>query len=373
MERRTFVKGGAAALGMGALAEAEGCAFATGVGGTGRSQAGSEAGGVPGSESGGVPGALGTNADDAPGRGAEEVPDPASPQVFFSGEVSSQGVLDVFGAMGAHPVGKVAVKLSTGEPGGDNYLHADLIGALIGQLKGAEGVEGVTIVECNTAYGGERSSVESHYRVAEDHGFTAMAEFQVMDEEGSVELPVAGGTHLSGDLVGAHFPEYDWCVVLSHFKGHAMGGFGGALKNISIGIASREGKCRIHSAGAQDESIAWGTPQDDFLESMAEAAQAVCAHMAGNICYVNVMNRLSVDCDCDSHPAEPTMADIGVLASLDPVALDQACVDLVYAAPDGSDLVERIESRHGIRTVERAEELGVGSRAYDLVKLGDAE
>lgn len=189
-----------------------------------------------------------------------------------------------------------------------------------------------------------------------------------MDADGSMALPVIGGTHLTEDLVGAHLANYDWVVSLAHFKGHAMGGFGGAVKNCSIGIASREGKMLIHSAGASTTS--WGSPaQDDFLESMAEAAKAVSDHMAGNICYLNVMNNLSVDCDCDSRPADPEMADIGILASTDPVALDRACVDLVYAAPDGAALIERMESRNGAHMLDHAEAIGLGSRAYELVDI----
>ena len=262
------------------------------------------------------------------------------------------------------PSGNVAVKLSTGEPGGHNFLSPDLIADLVHEVGG-------TIVECNTAYGGQRGSTESHLRAAADHGFTEIADVDIMDADGSTSLPVTGGAHLTEDLVGAHLENYDYVLSLAHFKGHAMGGFGGAVKNCSIGIASREGKMLIHSAGAS--TTGWGSPaQDDFLESMAEAAKAVSDHfggVGGNMAYVNVMNRLSVDCDCDSHPAEPDMADIGILASLDPVALDRACVDLVYAAEDGASLVERMESRNGAHTLEHAEAIGLGSQSYELVEL----
>lgn len=258
--------------------------------------------------------------------------------------------------------GKVGVKLSSGEPGGNHYLQPSLIEGLVSSVSG-------TIVECNTAYGGGRSTTAEHYRVATDHGFTQIADFQVMDEEGSLSLPVEGGFHLGEDLVGAAFRDYDAFLVLSHFKGHAMAGFGGALKNLSIGMASREGKFLIHSAGATHTS--WQAARtDDFLESMADACMAVLAAQP-NMLFVNVMNNLSVDCDCDSNPAPPKMADIGVLVSGDPVALDQACVDLVYASDnDSADLIERMESRNGIHALEAAEALGVGHRAYELVEIG---
>ena len=253
------------------------------------------------------------------------------------------------------------MKLSSGEPGGNHYLQPSLIEGLVSSVSG-------TIVECNTAYGGGRSNTEAHYQVAADHGFTRIADFQIMDVAGSFALPVDGGFHLSENLVGAAFSDYGGFLVLSHFKGHTMAGFGGALKNIAIGMASREGKLLIHSAGKNRTS--WqSAAQDDFLESMADACKAVLAAQP-NMLFVNVMNNLSVDCDCDSNPAPPKMADIGVLASTDPVALDQACVDLVYASNDNSaDLIERMESRNGAHVLEAAESLGVGSRAYELVEI----
>ena len=222
-------------------------------------------------------------------------------------------------------------------------------------------------MECNTAYGGSRASTAMHYQVAEDHGYTEIADVDIMDEEGSMTLPVAGGSNLEENYVGSHFADYDYYVVLSHFKGHSMAGYGGAIKNISIGIASAEGKSHIHSGGTGGSM--WGGDQDAFLESMAEAGKSVADYLDGNIVYINVMNRLSVDCDCDGNPAEPDMHDIGILASYDPVALDQACVDLVYSAQDGNSLVERIESRNGLHTLEHAEEIGLGSRTYELVNI----
>ena len=292
----------------------------------------------------------------------------APAKVYMTRDISPAGMKAVYEALGRKAEGKkVAVKLSTGEPGGNNFLQPALIGDLVKSVKG-------TIVECNTAYGGGRAKTEDHLKAAADHGFTAIAPVDIMDAEGEVRLPVEGGRHLKYDIVGSHFPEYDFVVVLSHFKGHAMGGFGGAIKNISIGIASSAGKAWIHSAGkTEDTEKLWSSlpAQDDFLESMAEAAKAIAAHCGERILYISVMNNLSVDCDCDAHPEPPRMGDIGILASLDPVALDQACVDLVYASPDEGKvhLIERMESRHGIHTLEHAEAIGIGSRQYELVDL----
>ena len=293
---------------------------------------------------------------------SEEASTQDASAVYLVRSVDGTALQTVFDAIGRSlGNGKVGVKLSSGEPGGNHYLQPSLIEGLVSSVAG-------TIVECNTAYGGARSTREAHYQVAADHGFTSIADFQIMDEAGSLSLPVQDGFHLSEDLVGAAFTDYDAFLVLSHFKGHAIAGFGGALKNISIGMASREGKLLIHSAGANRTS--WETAaQDDFLESMADACQAVLAAQP-NMLFVNVMNNLSVDCDCDANPAPPKMADIGVLASSDPVALDQACVDLVYASDDDSaDLIERMESRHGVHVLEAAESLGVGRRAYELIEI----
>ena len=312
----------------------------------------------------------GNSAETEESTGGVQSTDPAgnAPAVYFTRDISPKGLARAFEALGVEPAGNVAVKLSTGEPGGHNFLQPDLIADLVHALD-------ATIVECATAYGGARATVEGSMQTAEDHGFTAIADVDIMDADGSlslpVELPAEIEGHLAEDLVGAHLADYDYVVSLAHFKGHAMGGFGGAIKNCSIGIASQEGKMLIHSAGASTTS--WGSPeQDDFLESMAEAAKAVADHfggVGGAMCYVNVMNRLSVDCDCDSHPSEPEMADIGILTSFDPVALDRACVDLVYAAEDGGALVERIESRNGTHTLDHAEAIGLGSQAYKLVDL----
>ena len=288
----------------------------------------------------------------------------ANPAVYFTKNISPAGIMAIYNALGREASGKVAVKLSTGEAGNTHYLSPELIGELVKKVNG-------TIVECNTAYGGSRASTAMHMQVAEDHGFTKIAKVDIMDSEGEISLPVNGGKHLKYDVVGSHFKDYDFVLVLSHFKGHAMGGFGGAIKNISIGIASSRGKTIIHTAGTKESGSIWHDKQDDFLESMAEAAKAVSDSLGNGqrIMYISVMNHLSVDCDCDGNPSAPDMHDIGILGSLDPVALDQACVDLVYKAPDGKSLINRMESRHGIHTLEHAAEIGLGSRTYDLVNI----
>lgn len=286
--------------------------------------------------------------------------------VYMTTDISPEGMMAVYEALEWTPSGKVAVKLSTGEPPASNYLDPELIKDVVQTVNG-------TIVENNTAYGGSRAETAMHYQVAQDHGFTTIADFQILDENGSMSLPVQGGVRLTENLVGAHFGDYDSYLVLSHFKGHAMAGLGGAIKNISIGLGSKEGKCLIHTAGASHTSP-WGGEQDAFLESMAEAGKSVSDYLNNgeNIVYINVMNRLSVDCDCDGNPAEPDMHDIGILASHDPVALDQACVDLVYAADDNNAaLIQRMESRNGEHTLEHAEEIGLGSRTYHIISLDE--
>lgn len=288
-------------------------------------------------------------------------------KVYMIKDITPENLVKIYETLGREAKGKVAVKLSTGEPGGHNFLQPALIAPLVRKVGG-------TIVECNTAYGGGRANTEDHLKAAADHGFTAIAKVDIMDAEGEVALPVKGGKHLKEDFVGSHYLNYDFTMVLSHFKGHAMGGFGGAIKNISIGIGSSAGKAWIHSAGKTKNSAEmWGNlpTQDDFLESMAEAAKAITDHCGESILYISVANNLSVDCDCDAHPVAPQMGDIGILASLDPVALDQACVDLVYASDDPGKvhLIERMESRHAIHTLEHAEAIGVGSRKYELIKL----
>ncbi len=292
---------------------------------------------------------------------AEEVPiSEEAPVVYMTTDISPEGLMAIYEALGTQlPEGNIAVKISTGETG-SNYLRPELIGGLVQAVGG-------TIVECNTAYGGERANTAYHMQLAEDHGYTAIADVDIMDSDGSMTLPVTGGTHLTENYVGSHFENYDYFIVLSRFEGQAKAGFGGAIKNISIGIASSEGKAHIHSGGTGGSM--WSGDQNAFLESMAEAGKSVADYMNGNMLYINVMNRLSVDCDCDGSPAEPDMHDIGILAPLDPVALDQACIDLVYSAEDGSSLIQRIESRNGLLTLEHAADIGLGSRAYNLANI----
>ena len=287
------------------------------------------------------------------------------PKVYMFTKISAENLVKIYEALGREATGKVAVKLSTGEPGGHNFLQPALIKDLVKKVNG-------TIVECNTAYGGGRADTENHLKAAKEHGFTAIAPVDIMDADGEVALPVKGGKHLKEDFVGSHYLNYDFTIILSHFKGHAMGGFGGAIKNMSIGIASSGGKAWIHSAG-KTKGDPWGNlpPQDEFLESMAEAAKAVADHCGDKILYISVANNLSVDCDCDASPEDPKMGDIGILASLDPIALDKACTDLVRASEDHGKihLIERIDSRHGMHTLEYGEKLGIGSQKYELVKL----
>lgn len=282
--------------------------------------------------------------------------------VYMTTDISSDGLMAAYKALGVELTGNnIAVKLSTGEPPASNYLDPNLIKDLVQHVDG-------TIVECNTAYGGSRSETAMHYQVAKDHGFTDIADVVIMDEDGSMTIPVNGGNRLSENYVGKHFADFDGFLVLSHFKGHAMAGFGGAIKNISIGIGSKEGKCLIHTAG-QSHTSPWGGNQDAFLESMADAGKSVVDALNGNILYVNVMNRLSIDCDCDGNPSEPDIHDIGILASTDPVALDQACVDLIYKAEGNASFVRRMEGQNAQHVLEAGEKIGLGSRSYKLVSI----
>ena len=352
MTRRTFVKLASAAGGTAALVGLASCAGA---------QTASSASSEEASEAS-SPSPADAAGEEASPSAQEEETLPGVPLVYFVPKIDQAALQAVFESVGKGlGTGKIGVKLSSGEPGGNHYLQPSLIEGLVSSVGG-------TIVECNTAYGGPRATTEEHYQVAVDHGFTAIADFQIMDEDGSLSLPVENGLRLKENLVGSAFSDYDGFLVLSHFKGHMMAGFGGALKNISIGMASRQGKYLIHSAGETSEG--WqSAPTGDFLEAMADACKAVLDAQP-NMLFVNVMNNLSVDCDCDSNPAPPKMADVGILASADPVALDQACVDLVYASDDDSaDLIERIESRDGTHVLEACEQLGVGSRAYELIEI----
>lgn len=290
----------------------------------------------------------------------------SAPVVYYTSVIDSDALMAIYEALGRTPAegDRVAVKLHTGEGDGSYNLDPQFIKALVQSVDG-------TIVECNTAYGGSRASTALHMQVAEDHGYTAIADVDIMDADGGMEIPVTGGTHLKTDLVGSHLANYDFCMVLSHFKGHAMGGFGGALKNISIGIASSTGKSLIHSGGEETTGFGWGTSAETFTESMAEAASAVYDYFDGGekMVFISVMNNISVDCDCNANPAKPDMHDVGILASTDPVALDQACVDFLRAVPDGASVIARMESRSGEHILDHADELGFGSRTYKLVSI----
>lgn len=301
---------------------------------------------------------------------AQTATEPA--KVYFTSEITPESLVSIFKALGVTPEGNVAVKISTGESAQSNHLRPELIGTLVKDVKG-------TIVECNTAYGGNRSNTASHRRAIEQRGYGEIATVDIMDEEGGMNLPMQDTKWFAENLVGSHLANYDFMINLAHFKGHAMGGFGGVLKNQSIGIATPDGKTRIHTAGAySDPRYVFQQPhgQDAFLESMAGAAQSVHNYFKGKkgIVYINVMNNLSVDCDCDGHPHAPEMKDIGILASLDPVALDKACLDLVYnheptAGDNNRPLVQRIDSRHGTHTVDYAEQIGLGTKSYDLIDV----
>ena len=286
--------------------------------------------------------------------------------VYFTRNITPDSLVDIYNRLGRKLEGRIGVKISTGEPGGHNYLKPELISKLVKELNAA-------IIECNTAYAGRRNTLDAHLKTIEEHGFTKIAKVDIMDSEGEIEIP-ANGKHLNVDIVGSHLKDYDSILNLAHFKGHAMGGFGGVIKNQSIGIASSSGKAYIHTAGAtrKPEELWDKLPaQNDFLESMAEAAKAVADYMKGNILYIDVMNNLSVDCDCDSHPEAPCMADIGILASTDPVALDQACIDKIWSSTDpGRDhFIARVERQNGRHILPYAEQIGLGSRDYELVDM----
>ncbi|MDE6010818.1 MAG: DUF362 domain-containing protein [Muribaculaceae bacterium] len=298
----------------------------------------------------------------------EQVETDSIPTVYYIKDITPENIVKVYDALGRKADGKkIGIKISTGESNKSNHLDTALIADFVRLVNG-------TFVECNTAYAGNRNSTEVHLRTAKEHGYTDLAGIDILDADGDMEIPVVGGRHLTKDIVGKHMTDYDFMVVLSHFKGHQMGGFGGALKNISIGLGSSAGKAYIHSAGktANVDSI-WATraEQVDFIESMAEAAKAITDHYGDHILYVNVANRLSVDCDCNGNPAAPEMGDLGVFASLDPVALDRACVDAVMNSddPGKEHLIERINSRLGTKILDHAEELGVGSQKYRLVTI----
>ncbi len=292
--------------------------------------------------------------------------------VYMTTAISPEALVKIYEALGVKAEGRVAVKISTGEAGGNHYLHPELIGDFVKHVNGK-------LVECNTAYAGKRMSTEDHLRVIEDHGFNTIGGVDIMDAEGDMQIPVRDTTYMRYNIVGKHLANYDCMINLAHFKGHAMGGFGGVLKNASIGVASTAGKTYIHSNGKTDDaSQLWQNidpaDQDKFLECMATAAAAVHDYFKGKVLYIAVMNNISIDCDCDSHPTAPELRDMGILASTDPVALDQACYDLVYShqdieGDDATSLKARIDKQHGIHTVEHAEAIGLGTRTYHIVSI----
>lgn len=283
-------------------------------------------------------------------------------KVYFTRELTPEALLRLYDALGVQLPGKVAVKLHSGEPGNQNFLRPDFWKPMIDKVGG-------TIVECNTAYDGGRNTTAAHWETMKKHGWSDAAAVDILDEKEDMELAVPGGKVIQKNFVGANLKNYDSLLVLTHFKGHPMGGFGGSLKNISIGLASSRGKQYIHGAGDMDKF--WDSDHDAFLESMADAAWSIHDHFKGKVAYLNVMKNMSVDCDCCAVAADPKIGDIGMLASLEPVALVQACLDLVYASddPGKADLIERIESLNGVHTVEAAADLGIGSREYELVTL----
>ena len=291
-------------------------------------------------------------------------------KVYFTKEITPESLIKIYEALGVDLKGNVGVKVSTGEAGSKGYLKADLIGPFVSKLNG-------TIIECNTAYPGKRNTAEDHLQVAKEHGFTTFADVDIMDAEGEFKIPVKNGKHLKYDIIGDNFKKYDSIINLAHGKGHAMGGFGANLKNQSIGIASRNGKAYIHSCGVtEDPDKCWRVKyeQKDFIESMAEAAKAVSDYLKDNnkqIIYITVMNAISVDCDCDAHQGDPVMGDLGIIASLDPVANDQAFIDMLWNStdPGHTKMMERVDRQEGRHITEYAEEIGLGSTEYELIEI----
>lgn len=293
-------------------------------------------------------------------------------KVYFCPRITADNLMKLYEALGRPATGRVCAKLSTGEAGNPNHLSVDVIKKLIKNTD-------ATIVECNTAYDGRRNNTADHMQTAREHGFTAIAEVDIMDAEGDMALPVRNGRHLKENYVGKNWRNYDFTLVLSHFKGHPMAGFGGALKNVAIGMASADGKAWIHTAGQEKHApLDWANAklpeQDVFLECMAEACESVFDKAGENILYISVANNLSVDCDCVAQPEMVHMHDIGILASLDPVALDRACVDMVYKSddPGKSHLIERMESRNATHILDYAEQLGLGTQQYELIEVEPA-
>lgn len=294
----------------------------------------------------------------------------AKPKVYFTRDITPESLVKIYKALGVEAKGRVAVKISTGEGGNQHYLRPTLIRNLVDEVNG-------TIVECCTAYGGSRQDPKKHWQTIHEHGFDSIFAVDIMDEYDQIRIPVKDKKHIKYDIVGGHLANYDFMINLAHFKGHAMGGFGGVMKNASIGVASTAGKAYIHSYGYSDvPAEAWRhtSDQDAFLESMAAAAQAVHEYMGGNVIYINIMNNMSVDCDCDGHPAAPELKDMGIMASLDPVAVDQACLDKVFnhkasAGDDNKPLIKRINRQHGTHITDYAEQIGLGSKTYELITI----
>ena len=289
-------------------------------------------------------------------------------KVYFTKEITPESVVKMYEKLGVNLPGKVAVKLHSGEQGNQNYIRPEFVKAIVEKVNG-------TVVECNTAYDGARNSTEKHKKLIEDHGWTKYFDVDLMDAEGpDLELKIPNGKVIKENFVGKDIQKYDSMLVLSHFKGHPMGGYGGALKQLSIGVASSEGKSWIHSPGfTKDQTILWDNlpEQDKFLESMADAASSVVNYFKDKIAFISVMCNLSVDCDCCAVAEDPCMKDIGILASTDPIAIDQACIDLIYNSKDpGRDhFVERVERQHGIHTIEASAELGFGTREYEIINV----
>lgn len=289
-------------------------------------------------------------------------------KVYFTKEITPESVVKMYEKLGKELTGKVALKVHSGEAGNQNYLHPEFMKPIINRVNG-------TIVECNTAYAGQRNNTEKHKKLMEDHGWSKRFDVDIMDAEGpDLEIEIPNGKVIKQNYLGKNIKNYDSMLVLSHFKGHPMGGYGGAIKQLSIGCASSAGKSWIHSAGKEkDQTKMWDNlpEQDLFLESMADAAESVVQYFKGNIAFINIMCNMSVDCDCCAIAEDPCMKDIGILASLDPIAIDQACIDLVINSKDpGKDhLLERINSRHGTHTIDSAVELGFGTNEYELIKV----
>lgn len=299
----------------------------------------------------------------------------AQSDVYYTSEITPESLVKIYEALGVKPNGKVGIKISTGESSQSNHLRPELIKNLVQSVNG-------TLLEANTAYNGNRGNTENHKKAIKERGYYEIAEVDIIDEDGAIKLPVKDDSHIKYDIVGNHLQNYDFMINLAHFKGHAMGGFGGVLKNQSIGFATPEGKTYIHTAGVtEDVGELWGNikDQDGFLESMAAAAQAVHDYYkqdGKDIVYINVMNNISVDCDCDGNPHSPELLDLGIMASLDPVALDRASLDMVFnhenvSGDDATALIKRINDRHGVLTVEYAEKIGLGSQKYNLINIDE--